>query len=56
MISLNDIPANVGDEVVVYSNNPADQNAIDNIAHQQTLFNYNLLTALSNDVRRILVE
>jgi alanine racemase len=56
MISLDRIKAKPGDEVVVYSNNPADRNAIDNIAHEHNLFNYNLLTALSQDVRRVLVD
>jgi alanine racemase len=56
MISLEDTKAKVGDEVVVYSNNPADQNSIDSIASEHGLFNYNLLTALSPDIRRVLVE
>lgn len=55
MISLDGIDANVGDTVVVYSNNPADKNAIDSIAHTYGLFNYAMLTALSTDVRRVLV-
>jgi alanine racemase len=56
MISLERIQAKVGDEVVVYSHHPADQNAIDNLASAHNLLNYNLLTALSHDVRRVLVE
>ena len=56
MINLDGINAKPGDEVVVYSNNPADRNSIDNIAHEHNLLNYNLLTALSHDVRRVLVE
>lgn len=56
MISLDGSKAKPGDEVIVYSNNPADRNAIDNIAHEHNLFNYSLLTALSPDVRRVLVE
>jgi len=55
MISLDGISAKVGDEVIVYSDNSADQNAIDTIAYEHDLFNYNLLTALSHDVRRILI-
>jgi len=55
MISLQDIQAHEGDEVVVYSSNPRDTNAIDTIAHDHNLFNYNLLTALNSDVRRIIV-
>jgi len=56
MISLEGIMANVGDQVVVYSDNPKDENAIDAIAARFDLFNYNLLTALSPDVRRKLVD
>lgn len=56
MYSLEGIRAKVGDEVVVYSNNPRDANSIDAIAQTHRLFNYNLLTALSPDVRRVLVE
>lgn len=55
MISLDGTSAKAGEEVIVYSDNPADQNAIDAIAHKHDLFNYNLLTALSHDVRRILI-
>lgn len=56
MISLDGIRAKEGDEVVIYSDNPIDKNAIDTIAHEHNLFNYNLLTALSHDARRVLVE
>lgn len=55
MINLDGIEAAVGDQVVVYSNNSTDKNAIDTIALEHKLFNYNLLTALSSDVRRILL-
>lgn len=55
IISLDAIAANVGDTVTIYSNNPHDSNAIDAIADTFSLFNYNLLTALSSDVRRVLV-
>jgi alanine racemase len=56
MISLEGVKANVGDEVVIYSNDPKDRNSIDAIAVKYGLFNYNVLTALSPDVRRILVK
>ncbi|HSX05658.1 MAG TPA: alanine racemase [Candidatus Saccharimonadales bacterium] len=56
MISLEGIEAQVGDQVVVYSSDPSDQNSIDQLAAQHNLFNYNLLTALSPDVRRALVD
>lgn len=55
MIGLEGINAKVGDPVIVYSHNPDDTNSIDAIAAAQGLFNYNLLTSLSPDVRRILV-
>ncbi len=55
MISLADIDASVGDEVIVYSNIATDTNTIDAIADEHGLFNYGMLTALSPDVRRILV-
>lgn len=57
MISLENVPAaKVGDEVLVYSDQPQDQNAFDMIAAKHHLFNYNLLTALSPDVRRQLIS
>lgn len=56
IISLDGISANVGDEVIVYSDNPADKNAIDTIAHEKNLFNYSLATSLNQDVRRVLTE
>jgi alanine racemase len=55
IISLEGMNAGVGDQVIVYSNNPMDKNAIDMTAQEHDLFNYNLLTALSSDVRRVLV-
>jgi alanine racemase len=56
MISLDGIDANIGDRVVIYSENPKDVNAIDMIASEHNLFNYNLLTNLNPDVRRALVD
>jgi alanine racemase len=56
MVNLDGIDASVGDRVVVYSDKPSDINAIDQIAYAHGLFNYNLLTALSSDVRRTLVD
>jgi alanine racemase len=55
MIDLTGVAAQVGNEVVVYSNNLADKNTIDAIARDHHMFNYNLLTALSQDVRRVIV-
>jgi alanine racemase len=56
MVSLEQSDCNGGDRVTVYSNNPADANSIDAIATNYNLFNYNLLTALSPDIRRTLVD
>src|SRR5581483_5254005 len=56
LIGLDGIQAAVGDRVVVYSNRRSDKNAIDNIAYEHGLFSYGLLSALSSDVRRVLVE
>jgi alanine racemase len=56
MISLEGSTAKAGDEVVVYSNEPDDKNTIDSVATDHDLFNYNLLTALNRDVRRVLVD
>ncbi len=53
MISLEGVSAKAGTEVTIYSNNPADQNTIETIASTHGLFTYNLLTALSTDVRRV---
>jgi len=55
MIELEGTRATVGSEVIVYSSDASARNSIDNIAHEHNLFNYNLLTALSSDVRRVLV-
>ena len=56
IISLDDVPAKVGTEVVIYSNEPHDPNAIQNIAEAHGLFSYSLLTHLSPDTKRVLVE
>lgn len=56
IINLDGIDANVGDEVIVYSNQSADRNSIDHTAEANQLFNYNLLTALTADIRRSLTE
>jgi len=56
IVNLDGIKTKVGDEVIVYSGNPYDENSLDAIAQKHGLFNYNLLTALSHDVRRILIK
>ena len=55
IISLENLNTKIGDAVVIYSDNPDDPNSIDQLASKFGLFNYNLLTALSPDVRRVLV-
>lgn len=56
IVALGDENIHAGDEVVVYSNHAADQNSIDTIAAQHGLFSYSLLTDLSPDVRRYLID
>lgn len=56
MVNLDGINASVGDQVTVYSDKRSDKNSIDTITYEHGLFNYNLLTALSSDVRRVLVK
>lgn len=55
MVSLEGINAGEASEVIVYSSDTNDINSIDAIAHDNKLFNYNMLTALSPDVRRVLI-
>ena len=56
MIDLSTSDATTGNEAVIFSSDPKDENSIDRCAQTHELFNYNLLTALSPDVRRILVK
>lgn len=56
MINLDGTAAKPGDEIVVFSSDPKNKNSVDNAANSLGLFNYNLLTALSPDIRRILVK
>jgi len=56
MINLDGVTAKVGDEAIVFSSDGKNKNSIANAAKQHGLFTYNLLTALSPDVRRILVD
>jgi alanine racemase len=56
MINLDSTDATAGDEVIIFSSNPKNKNSVDNAAKRHELFNYNLLTALSPDVRRILIK
>lgn len=56
MISLENDGTALDDEVAIFSATPKNKNSVDNAANNHGLFNYNLLTALSPDVRRILVK
>lgn len=56
MVSLDGVPATVGDKIIVYSNSPEDENSINTIAHDHGLLVDDLLTSLSHDVRRVLVK
>lgn len=56
MISLEDTNAQVGDRVVVISDDPAAPNSVSNIASVHDLFSYTHLTSLSPDLRRVLVD
>lgn len=51
-----DNAAKLNDEAVVYSGHQGDRNSVDAIAKQHGLFADNLLTDLSPDVRRYLVD
>lgn len=55
MVDISGTSAKVGDEVVVFSDNPDDKNSVDNIAENFGLFDYALTTRLAADVRRVLV-
>lgn len=55
MVDITGTSAEVGDEVVVFSDNPKDENSMNNIAEHHGLFVYELTTRLAADVRRILV-
>jgi len=56
MINLDGMTAKVGDEAIVFSSDGKNKNSIANAAKQHGLLTYNLLTTLSPDVRRILVD
>jgi alanine racemase len=56
MISLEGTSATIGSEVTVISDRPADPNSIAGLSDDHGLFSYNLLTALSPDVRRTLID
>jgi alanine racemase len=54
-IDLSEVPdAKVGDEVVVYSDNPADKNSITNVARVCDTIPYDILVNLAASTRRII--
>ncbi len=55
MFDLGDSGRHVGDEVTVFSADPAQPNAIASIATQHNLFSYSLLTGISSSIRRQIV-
>jgi alanine racemase len=55
MVDLGDTSAEAGDEVIVFSNDPKDQNSFNNIAEKHELFVYSLTTGLASDIRRVLI-
>jgi alanine racemase len=56
MINLDGVDAHVGDEVVVYSNDPAAKNTVEAASNEHGLFRYDMLARLSVDIQRILVS
>ncbi len=55
MIDLGTSKAGYMDQVEVISNKPADQNSVARLESEQGLFSYELLTGLSESVRRVVV-
>ena len=56
MINLDGTDAQVGDKVIVYSDQKSDKNSIESVAEAHDLFAYELLTSLSTDVRRVVLD
>ncbi len=55
MVDLGQTPRKVGDEVTVFSSDPAAPNSVARLCAAQRLFPYTLLTGLSGSVRRKIV-
>ncbi|GAC1371674.1 MAG: alanine racemase [Candidatus Saccharimonadales bacterium] len=56
IVSLEGTSAQIGDQVVVLSNDPSAVNSVSSIAARHDLFSYAHLTSLSPDLRRRLVD
>ena len=54
MINLMDSKLRVGDEVTVFSADPAEPNSIALLSVEHDLFSYSLLTGLSSSIRRVI--
>ncbi len=48
--------SNVGDQVIVVSNDNKDINSISNLSNMEGLFSYSLMTGLSESTKRIIVD
>jgi alanine racemase len=56
MIDISHIKtASRSEAITIYSSDRNDDNSIDSIAEQQTLFSYSIVTNLSPDIRRLIV-
>jgi len=54
-VDISETTATVGDELVVYSDVVADKNSVSSIAVDRGLFNYELLTDLKKNIKRVVV-
>jgi alanine racemase len=54
MISLEGQDLSVGDKLIVISNNSEDKNSVQQICKDHDLFNYSLVTCLSESTRRVI--
>ncbi len=56
IISLENSTGQIGDKVLMLSDDPAAINSVASIAYRHDLFSYSHLTSLSPDLRRVLVD
>ncbi len=56
MFDTKDLPVKVGDTAIIISSNIDDANSIYNICQNNNLFNYSLMTGLSESTRRVISE
>ena len=55
MINLSSSQLKVGDSVTVFSNNPKFPNSIQQISNKNKILNYELITGLSSNIKRIIL-